>query len=48
MAINIKQEGNKWKLGISEEVWQFDSRAEMEKCLKTLLDIKEKKGRINH
>jgi hypothetical protein len=46
MAITIKQMGQKWRIELHEEEWNFESRAEMEKGLKTLLDIKENKGNI--
>ena len=46
MAIKIKQQEKTWRIEIDCEEWQFDSRADMEKGLKTLLDLKEKKGQI--
>ena len=46
MGIKIKQQGTKWRIGIDEnEEWEFESRADMEKGLKVLLDLKEKKIR---
>ena len=46
MGIKIKQAGTKWRISIEDEEWEFESRAEMEKNLKTILDMKEKKGQI--
>lgn len=47
MAIKIKQQGQKWRIGIDEnEEWEFESRADMEKGLKILMDLKENKGQI--
>jgi len=46
MAIQIKQNREKWHLKISEEEWQFENRKEMEETLKVILDIKEKKGQL--
>lgn len=46
MSIKIKQMQQKWQLHLDEEVWQFESRKEMEAGLKQLLDLKEKKGNI--
>lgn len=46
MAIKIKQNGQKWRVELQEEEWEFEDRTDMEKGLKTLLDLKEKKGQI--
>ena len=46
MAIKIRQHGQKWRVELQEEEWEFENRADMEKGLKTLLDLKEKKGQI--
>lgn len=46
MAIKIKQNNQKWRLNIEDEEWEFETRAEMEKGLKILLDLKERKGNI--
>jgi len=46
MAIKIRQYGQKWRIELIDEDWEFDSRADMEKGLKTLLDLKQKKGQI--
>lgn len=47
MGIKIKQYGQKWRIMIDEnEEWEFENRADMEKGLKTLLDLKEKKGQL--
>lgn len=44
--IRIKQNREKWILGIESEEWQFESREEMEKSLKTILDLKSKNGQL--
>jgi hypothetical protein len=46
MAIRIKQREQKWQLQLDEEVWEFENRKDMEAGLKTLLDLKEKKGNL--
>jgi len=46
MGIKIKQTNQKWRLCIEDEEWEFATRKEMEVGLKTLLDMKEKKGNI--
>jgi len=45
MALSIKQHQEKWKLSISDEVWGFENRKEMEKVLGEILDMKEKYGK---
>jgi len=47
MAIKIKQHAEKWRIEIEREEWEFDSRKDLDDNLKKILDIKEKKGRIN-
>ena len=46
MAITIRQKGQKWNIELCGEEWEFESRADMEKGLKTLLDMKQKKGQL--
>ncbi len=46
MAITIKQHGEKWRIAIESEEWEFDSRKSLDDNLKKILDIKEKNGRI--
>ena len=45
MTIKITQYGEKWRIGIEHEVWEFDDRKDFDENLKTILDIKDKKGR---
>jgi len=45
MSIVIKQTGDKWRLELRDEEWVFESREDMEKGLKILLDMKNK-GRV--
>jgi len=46
MAITIKQRAEVWRLIISEEEWEFNNRADLEKALKTLLDMKTTRGNL--
>lgn len=46
MALTIKQYGKKWRLSIDHEEWELDSREDLENAVKTLLDLKEKKGQL--
>jgi hypothetical protein len=43
---NLKQHGQNWRIELNGEEWEFRSRADMEKALKTLLDMKENKGQL--
>ena len=45
--IAIRLKGNKYRLEISGEEWEFDSREEMQRRLTYLLDLKETNGKIN-
>ena len=47
MVITIKQHGEKWKMIINNEEWEFEDRKDFDDNLKIILDTKEKKGRIN-
>ena len=42
MSLEIKQHGDGWKISMEKERWHFKSKEDMEKCLKTLLDLKDK------
>ena len=46
MSIKIKQNGEKYRLVIDDEEWEFLDRKSMELGLKFLLDLKEKRGKI--
>lgn len=46
MALSIKQHGSKWRIAIDHEEWELDSRADLDSAIKTLLDLKEKKGQL--
>lgn len=46
MAIKIKQHGEKWRIVIENEEWEFGTRKEFDENLKKILDIKDKNGRI--
>ena len=46
MGITIKVYNDKWMIEIENEKWEFNSKEELEKAFKTLLDLKDKKGRI--
>lgn len=46
MAIEIKQYNKKWRIEIQSEEWEFENRISMEKGLKILLDLKEKRGQV--
>jgi len=48
MVIKIKQRGDKWRIGMDNEEWEFKDREEFDEFFKKILDIKEKKGRIKH
>ena len=45
--IALRLKGNKYRLEISGEEWEFDTRAEMQSILDYLLDLKEKRGKVN-
>ena len=47
MVIKIKQHGEKWRMILDNEEWEFKDRKEFEENLKKILDIKEIKGGIN-
>jgi hypothetical protein len=44
--MKIKQYGEKWRLEVENEEWEFRSRKDMESRLKILLDLKESKGQL--
>lgn len=44
--INIKKRGDKWRINIKDEEFEFDSRKQMQINLDDLLDMKEKHGNI--
>ena len=46
MSIKIKQNGERYRLVIDDEEWEFLDRKSMELGLKFLLDLKEKRGKI--
>lgn len=47
MSITIKMRNStNWRLGITEETWEFKTRKDMESVLKQLLDIKVKYGNL--
>jgi hypothetical protein len=46
MGITITQRGEKWRMRIQDEVWEFENKETFEKHLKEVLDLKEKHGRI--
>ena len=46
MAIKISQAGEKWRLAIIEEEWEFPSREKMEEELRRLLNMKETYGKV--
>ena len=46
MSIKIKQTNDGYRLELDIEEWRFETRKEMEEVLKTLLDLKEKHGRL--
>ena len=48
MAITIKDRGDKWRVVIQQEEWEFDKRKTLDENLKKILDMKEKDGRINN
>ena len=48
MGITIKQREEKWRVEIREESWEFPTREDLDKALKTLLDLKQKNGRVNN
>lgn len=47
MSIKIKLHQGNWRLIIGDEEWQFLNRKELDIVLKTLLDYKEKYGKLN-
>lgn len=40
--IQIKQTNNCWRLKLIEEEWEFSNKADFEKELKYLIDLKDK------
>ncbi|MCK9429498.1 MAG: hypothetical protein M0R17_05800 [Candidatus Omnitrophica bacterium] len=44
--ITIKEYGKNWRITLQDEIWQCEDREDMERVLKILLDLKEKKGRL--
>lgn len=46
MGITIKIYDGKWRIEIENEKWEFENRKELDIGLKTLLDLKDKKGRV--
>lgn len=46
MAITIKQRGEKWRMIIQDEELEFENRKKLDENLKTILDLKEKYGKI--
>lgn len=44
--IQIKMCGEKWRIAIGDELWEFPSLKEMQSNLDTILKIKDKYGRI--
>ena len=45
MAIIVKMHDEKWRLGITE-TWEFETKEDMEAVFKTILDKKDKYGRL--
>ena len=46
MGLKISQYGEKWRIEIVEEVFEFPDRATMELELKRILDMKEEYGKV--
>jgi len=44
--ITIKEYGKNWRITLQDEIWQCEDRTDMERILKQLLDLKEKKGQL--
>jgi len=44
--ITIKMNKEKWRIFISEEELEFENREDFDSCLKVILDLKDKFGRI--
>jgi len=45
--ITIKMYGNKWRIIIGDEIWQFESLEQMQTHLMEILRMKDKFGRIH-
>jgi len=44
--ITIKMYKEKWRININEEDFEFENREDFDACLKVILDLKDKFGRI--
>ena len=44
--IAIKKRGDKWRINIKEEEWEFDTKKDAEATFKTILDLKDKHGSL--
>ena len=45
--IRLRMYGEKWRIGIEEE-WEFETKEQMELILKSLIEYKDKYGRLKH
>ena len=47
MSFEIKMVKDAWRIRFRiEEEWEFKTRKELDECLKSLMDYKEKHGRL--
>ena len=46
--ITIKMYGEKWRIGIGDEVWEFENFEEMFEILRTILEMKNDYGRLDN
>ena len=46
--IGIRTYNDKWQMPIDSECWEFETRFELDKCLKAMLDFKGNYGKISN
>jgi len=44
--IKIKMYKEKWRILLGNEIWEFNTKKEFEDCLKILVNLKDKFGKI--
>jgi hypothetical protein len=48
MSLDVKLHGDKWRLGLTNEEWEFDSEEDLHEVMKALMGYKKKYGKITN